>query len=104
MSTLYIIADRVFFTDPTFCGIFVCGPLLFKCQFCYLFWGRRSFIDPICCSFLHGFAHVSKVGFVHPIFSLCDINATLGLSPSRRHAMWRGSVSVGVECQGSKTE
>ena len=33
MSTLYIIADRVFFSDPTFCGIFVCGPLPFKCQF-----------------------------------------------------------------------
>ena len=30
--------------------------------------GRRSFIDPICRSFLHGFAHISKVGFVH----LCE--------------------------------
>ena len=32
-----------------------------------LFWGggggRRSFIDPICFSFLHGFAHVSKPGY-----------------------------------------
>ena len=25
--------------------------------------GRRSFIDPICFSFLHGFAHVSKPGY-----------------------------------------
>ena len=31
----------------------------------HIFWGRRSFKDPICCSFLHGFVHVSKVGFVH---------------------------------------
>ena len=25
--------------------------------------GRMSFIDPICFSFLHGFAHVSKPGY-----------------------------------------
>ena len=25
--------------------------------------GRRSFIDPICFSYLHGFAHVSKPGY-----------------------------------------
>ena len=59
-----------------------------------IFWGRRSLIDQICCSFLHGFAHVSKVGFVHPIFSLCDINVTLGLLSSRGHVIWRDSVSV----------
>jgi len=67
----------------------------------FLFWGRKSFKDPICCSFLHGLAHVSKVRFVHPIFSLRDIKATLGLFPSRKHVMWRGSVSVGVKCEGS---
>ena len=27
---------------------------------------------------VHGFIHVSKVGFVHHIFSLQDIKATLG--------------------------
>ena len=70
----------------------------------YLFWGCRSFIDPICCSILLSFLHASKVGFVHPKFSLRDIDATLGLLPSRRHVMWRGSVSVAVKCQGSKTE
>ena len=70
----------------------------------YLFWGCRSFIDPICCSILLSFLHISKVGFVHPKFSLRDINATLGLLPSRRHVMWRGSVSVGAEGQDSKTE
>ena len=56
--------------------------------------GRRSLIDSICCSFLHGFAPVFKFGFVHPIFSLWDINVTLGLLPSRGHVIWRGSVSV----------
>ena len=66
--------------------------------------GRRSFIDPTCCSFLHGFAHVSKVGFVHPTFSLRDINMTFGLLPSRRHVTWRDSVSVWVHCLGSKWE
>ena len=70
----------------------------------HLVWSCRSFIDPICCSILLGFPHISKVGFVHPKFSLRDINATLGLLPSRRHVMWRGSVSVGVKCQGPKTE
>ena len=48
--------------DPTFCGIFVCGPLQFQCQFITYFGGRRSFLDPICCLFSYGFAHVSKVG------------------------------------------
>ena len=62
--------------------------------------GRRSFIDPTCCSFLHGFAHVSKVGFVHPTFSLRVINMTFGLLPSRRHVIWRDSVSVWVHCLG----
>ena len=69
----------------------------------YLFLGgRRSFKDPKCCSLLHGFAHVSKVGFVHPIFSLWDIiDVTLGLLPSLGHMIWRDSVSVWVQCQGS---
>ena len=60
--------------------------------------------DRICRSFLHGFAHVSMVGFLHPSFSLRDINVTLGLLLSRGHVIWRGSVSVSVHCQGSKTE
>ena len=34
MCLLYILLRLIAFsTDPTFCGIFVCGPLLFKCQF-----------------------------------------------------------------------
>ena len=56
--------------DPTFCGICVCGPLQFKLQFISYIGAVRSSIDPICGSFLRGFAHVSKVGFVHPVFIL----------------------------------
>ena len=41
-----------------------------KLTFISYFWGRRYFIDPMCCSFLHGFAHVSKAGFVYPILYL----------------------------------
>ena len=42
------------------------------------------------------FVHVSKVGFVHPTFSLRDINVTFGLLPSRGHVVWRDSASVWV--------
>ena len=28
----------------------------------HVLWGRRSFIDPICRTLLHGFVHVFKVG------------------------------------------
>ena len=62
---------------------------------CFLFFGGPI---TICCSFLH----VPKVGFVLPIFSLWDINVTLGLLPSRGHVIWRDSVSVWVQCQGSR--
>ena len=53
-------------THPTSCGIFVCGPL--HCLNVNLLLilgavGLLNFIDPICCSFLHGFAHESKDGF-----------------------------------------
>ena len=86
--------------DPTSCGIFVCRPL--HCLNVNLLLtlvavGLLNFIDPICRSFLHGFAHVSKVGFVHPTFSLRDINVTLGLLPSRGYVIWRYSVSVWVQ-------
>ena len=47
----YYFCDQVFI-DPTF-GIFVCVPLHFFVVnvYTYVFWGRRSFIDPICCNF-----------------------------------------------------
>ena len=71
---------------------------------CYLFWAVGLLLIQYAFNFLHGFAHVSIVGFVHPKFSLQDFNAKLGLLPSRRHVLWCGSVSVAVKCQGSKTE
>ena len=46
---IVVFADQVF---PTF-GLFVCGPCspLWLMFVLYVFWGRRSFIDPICCNF-----------------------------------------------------
>ena len=41
----------------------------------------------MCCSFLYGFAHVSKVGFAYPIFSLREINVTFRLVHS-----WYGMI------------
>ena len=60
----------------------------------YVFWGRRSFIDPICrniCMFLSMFHRLVLANF---LFSLRDINLTLGLLPPRRHVVWRDSVRV----------
>ena len=56
MSTQCIFLLVRSFIDPTFCGIFICG---LNVNRLLIFWGRRSFIDPICCSFLHAFGHVS---------------------------------------------
>ena len=36
------------------------------------------------------------------IFSLRDINLTLGVLPRRRHVVWRGSVGVGSAGSGLK--
>ena len=45
--------------------------------------------------FLRGSVNVFEVGFGQSfIFSLQDINLTLGLLPSRRHLIWRDSVGV----------
>ena len=54
--------------------------------------GRRSFIDPTCCSFLHGFAHVSKVGFVHPTFSLICESSTWRLDSCPLGDTWYGVI------------
>ena len=60
----------------------------------YVFWGCRSFIDPICrnsCMVLSMFYRLVLANF---LFSLRDINLTLGLLPPRRHVVWRDSVGV----------
>ena len=59
-----------------------------------IFWGRRSFIDPICrnsCMVLSMFYRLVLANF---LFSLRDINLTLGLLPPRRHVVWPDSVGV----------
>ena len=40
----------------------------------------------------------------NPLFSLRDINLTLGLLPLRRHVMWRDSVGVESSSLGLKSE
>ena len=58
-----------------------------------------SFIDPICCNFCMVLS--MSLGWFWPIFlfSLRDINLTLGLLPPRKHVVLRDS--VGVESSGS---
>ena len=70
-----------------------------KIESFYVFLGRRSFIDPICCIFCMVLSMF--LGWFWPIFqfSLRDINLKLGLLPPRRHVIWRDS--VGVESSGS---
>ena len=68
----------------------------------YVFLDRRSFIDPICCNFCMVLS--MSLGWFWPIllFSLREINLTLGLLPPRKHVVWRDS--VGVESSGSGLE
>ena len=40
----------------------------------------------------------------NPLFSLRDINLTLGLLPARRHVVWRDSVGVESSRSGLKSE
>ena len=71
----------------------LCSPLWLMFVL-YVFWGRRSFIDPICrnsCMVLSMFYRLVLANF---LFSLRDINFTLGLLPPRRHVIWRDSVGV----------
>ena len=58
-------------------------------------WGRRSFIDPICRNSCMVLSMFQRLVLANSLFSLRDINLTLGLLPPRRHVAWR--VSVGVE-------
>ena len=89
---IVIFADQVF---PTF-GLFVCGPCspLWLMFVLYVFWGRRSFIDPICCNSCMVLSMFLRLVLANSLFSLRDINLTLGLLPPRRHVVWRDSVGV----------
>ena len=64
----------------------------------YVFLDRRSFIDPICCNFCMVLSMFLSWCWPISLFSLRDINLTLGLLPPRRHVVWRDS--VGVESSG----
>ena len=57
-------------------------------------------IDPICRNFCMVLSMCLRLVLVNYLFSLRDINLTLGLLPPRRHVVWRDS--VGVESSGSE--
>ena len=61
--------------------------------------GRRSFIDPICCNSCMVLSMFLRLVLANSLFSLPNINLTLGLLPPRRQVVWRDS--VGVESSGS---
>ena len=60
----------------------------------YEFLGSRSFRDPICCYFCMVLSMFFRLVLANSLFSLRDINLTLGLLPPRRHVVWRDSVGV----------
>ena len=58
------------------------------------FLGRTPFMDPICCNFCMVLSMFLRLVLANSLFSLRDINLTLGLLPPRRHVVWRDSVGV----------
>ena len=60
----------------------------------YVFWGRRSFIDPIFRNSCMVLSMFSRLILANSLFSLRNINLKLGLLPPRRHVAWRDSVGV----------
>ena len=70
----------------------------------YEFLGRRSSIDPICCNPCMVLSMFFKLVFANSLFSMRDINLTLGLLPPRRHVVWRDSVGVKSSGSGLKSE
>ena len=59
---------------------------------------------PICCNFCMVLSMFFRLVLANPLFSLRDINLTLGLLPSRRHVVWRDSVGVRSSRLGLKSE
>ena len=70
----------------------------------YVFSGCRSFIDLICCNSCMVFSVFYRLVLANFVFSLRDINLTLGLLPPRRHVVWRASVGVKSSRSGLKSE
>ena len=70
----------------------------------YEFLGRGSFIDAICPNFGMVLSMVFRLVLANSLYSLRDINLTLGLLPPRRHVVWRNSVGVQSSGSGLKSE
>ena len=71
----------------------ICSPLWLMFVL-YVFWGRRSFIDPICRNSCMVLSMCYRLVLANSFFSLRDINLTLRLLPLRRQVGWRDSVGV----------
>ena len=70
----------------------------------YEFLGRGSFIDTICPNFYMVLSMFFRLVLANSLYSLRDINLTLGLLPPRRHVVWRNSVGVKSSGSGLKSE
>ena len=64
----------------------------------------RPFIDPICRNSYMVLSMFYRLVLANFLFSLRDINLTLGLLPPRRHVVWRDSVGVESSRSGLKSE
>ena len=67
-------------------------------------WIRKSLIDPISCNLCIVLSMFLRLVLANPLFSLRDINLTLGFLPPRRHVMWLDSVVVESFRLGLKSE
>ena len=89
---IVIFADQVI---PTF-GMFVCGPVWLMFVL-YVFWGRRSFIDPICCNFCIVLSMFLRFGFCPILHFLCE-TSTCHLDSCPPEDKWYGVILCrGVE-------
>ena len=70
----------------------------------YEFLGRGSFIDTICPNLYMVLSMFFRLVLANSLYSLRDINLTLGLLPPRRHVVWRNSVGVKSSGSGLKSE
>ena len=101
MSTLlfFLIRSLQILRSSAYSFAVLCSPLWLMFVL-YQFLGRRSFIDPICCNSCMVLSMFFRLVLDNSLFSLRDINLTLGLLPPRRHVVWRDS--VGVKSSGSE--
>ena len=81
----------------------LCSPLWLMFVL-YEFLGLGSFMDPICCNFCMVLSMFFRLVLANSLFSLRDINLTLGLLSPRRHVVWRDSVGVRSSGSGLKSE